>query len=84
MVFFGIDLHDFGDPVAVLRNARRMLGPEGRLLDLDWKDEPMEMGPPRWKRFSVEKAGSLMESAGLRVLSVRESGPYHYLIIAGR
>ncbi|MDD1669233.1 MAG: class I SAM-dependent methyltransferase [Methanomicrobiales archaeon] len=84
IVFFGIDLHDFRDPVAVLRNAKQMLGPRGRLADLDWKDEPMEMGPPLEKRFSTGKAKSLIESVGLRVLSVQDAGPYHYLIIAGR
>jgi ubiquinone/menaquinone biosynthesis C-methylase UbiE len=84
IVFFGIDLHDFRDPVAVLRNAKLMLGPQGRLADLDWKDEPMEMGPPLEKRFSIGKAKQLIESVGLRVRDVQESGPYHYLIIAGR
>jgi ubiquinone/menaquinone biosynthesis C-methylase UbiE len=83
IVFFGIDLHDFRDPVAALRNAERMLGKKGRLVDLDWKDEPMELGPPPGIRFSVGKAISLMESVGLRIHSVQEAGPYHYLIIAG-
>jgi ubiquinone/menaquinone biosynthesis C-methylase UbiE len=82
IVFFGIDLHDFRDPVAVLRNAKLMLGPEGRLADLDWKDEPMEMGPPLGKRFSIAKASRLIESVGLRIQTVQEAGPYHYLIVA--
>jgi hypothetical protein len=60
-----------------------MLGKKGRLVDLDWKDEPMELGPPPGIRFSVGKAISLMESVGLRIHSVQEAGPYHYLIIAG-
>jgi ubiquinone/menaquinone biosynthesis C-methylase UbiE len=84
IVFFGIDLHDFRDPAAVLRNARRMVKEGGRVADLDWKDEPMDLGPPQGIRLSREKAGALMESAGLRVLSVQDAGPYHYLIIAGK
>ncbi len=82
IVFFGIDLHDFRDPASVLRNAARMVKEGGRVVDLDWKDEPMELGPPQGIRFSRGKASSLMESAGLRVLSVQDAGPYHYLIIA--
>ena len=35
------------------------------------------------KRFAVGKAKGMMESVGLRVLSVRNAGPYHYLILAG-
>jgi len=84
IVFFGIDLHDFRDPVTVLRNAARMIGDRGRVVDLDWKDEPMELGPPPGVRLSPAKASSLMVSAGLTVLSLQEAGPYHYLVIARR
>jgi ubiquinone/menaquinone biosynthesis C-methylase UbiE len=84
IVFFGIDLHDFRDPAHVLINAKKMLRPEGKLVDLDWKDQPMPFGPPLEKRFSTDKARNLIVSAGLRVVSVQDSGPYHYLIIAMR
>ncbi len=84
IVFFGINLHDFENPEKVLRNAKKMLKASGRLIDLDWKDEPMEMGPPKEKRFSVQKAQAMIEAAGFKVLSVKDAGPYHYLIIAGR
>jgi ubiquinone/menaquinone biosynthesis C-methylase UbiE len=82
MVFFGIDLHDFEDPRKVLQNARIMLKPAGVLVDLDWKDQPMEFGPPLEKRFSKEKAMNLIESAGFRIVSAVEAGPYHYLVMA--
>ena len=83
IVFFGIDLHDFADPGQVLRNAKKMLKPSGRLIDLDWKDEPMAFGPPREIRFPVHTAQAMIEAAGFRVLSVQDAGPYHYLIMAG-
>jgi len=82
IVFFGIDLHDFADAGQVIRNAKVMLRPSGRLVDLDWKDVQMDFGPPLAIRFSIEKARRMMEAAGFRVLSVADSGPYHYLIIA--
>ncbi|HUW86068.1 MAG TPA: hypothetical protein VMV55_04235, partial [Methanoregula sp.] len=66
------------------KNAQRMLKPSGRLADLDWKDIPMDAGPPMEKRFSIKKAKQLIESAGLSVVSVQDAGPYHYLILAGR
>jgi ubiquinone/menaquinone biosynthesis C-methylase UbiE len=84
IVFFGIDLHDFSDPLMVLKNAQAMLKPTGRIADLDWKDAPMAIGPPKEKRFSESKASALIRAAGLRVLSVQDAGPYHYLILAGR
>ena len=82
IVFFGIVLHDFQDPARVLRNARRMVKPNGRLVNLDWKKEPMELGPPLKIRFSKEVALRLIKTAGFTVEAVRDSGPYHYLVIA--
>lgn len=83
-VFFGINLHDFNDPVKVIQNAKKMLRPSALLVDLDWKPEPMPFGPPLGKRFSADKARQLIESAGLHIASVAEAGPYHYMVIARR
>jgi ubiquinone/menaquinone biosynthesis C-methylase UbiE len=82
IVFLGIVLHDFSDPVGVLRNAKRMLKATGRLIDLDWRKEPMELGPPLHVRFSEDEAVRLIESVGLKISAVKESGPFHYMIIA--
>jgi ubiquinone/menaquinone biosynthesis C-methylase UbiE len=82
IVFFGIVLHDFGDPAKVLSNARRMIKPTGRLIDLDWKKKSMELGPPVRIRFSEVEAARLIEAGGFKIDSVRESGPYHYVITA--
>jgi ubiquinone/menaquinone biosynthesis C-methylase UbiE len=81
-VLFAIDLHDFEDPGKVLQNAKRMLKPTGRLIDLDWKRKMMKIGPPIWIRFDEEKATGLIEKAGFTVESVSDSGPMHYLVVA--
>ena len=81
-VFFGIDLHDFADPKKVLQNAKRMLKPSGKLIDLDWKKKIMRKGPPIWIRFSEEEAIRLIEMAGFKIESVKDSGKMHYLIVA--
>ena len=82
IVFFGIDLHDFDDPAKVLLNAKRMLKPTGRLVDLDWKKELMNIGPPLQIRFDEEKATSLILAAGFRIESIREVGSHHYMVVA--
>ncbi|MCJ7633759.1 class I SAM-dependent methyltransferase [Candidatus Bathyarchaeota archaeon] len=82
IIFFGIVLHDFDDPGKVLMNARKMLKPSGRVVDLDWEKKPMVLGPPLHKRFSRETAISLMEEVGFEMEIVQESGLYHYLLIA--
>jgi ubiquinone/menaquinone biosynthesis C-methylase UbiE len=84
MVFFGIVLHDFNDPALVLVNARKMLKPQGCLVDLDWKKESMDFGPPIDIRFSEEKAIGLIEGAGFKVERQEESGRFHYIIVARR
>jgi ubiquinone/menaquinone biosynthesis C-methylase UbiE len=82
IVFFGIDLHDFHNPIMVLENAKKMIKPSGILVDLDWKKVPMEIGPPLRIRFSKEKAIQLIQQTGFKIIDVREVGPYHYLIRA--
>jgi ubiquinone/menaquinone biosynthesis C-methylase UbiE len=82
VVFFGIVLHDFDDASEVLKNARRMIKPDGKLANLDWKKVSMSFGPPAARRFDEAKARSLIEPAGFKVESVKDSGQYHYLIIA--
>ena len=82
IVFFGIVLHDFQDPLEVLANARLMIKPSGSLVNLDWKKEQSPFGPPEAIRFSQDKAIQLIESQGFKVKSVSNSGLYYYIIVA--
>ena len=82
IVFFGTVLHDFADPSEVLMNAKEMLKPNGRLIDLDWKKESMKWGPPLQIRFSEEHASHLIEAAGFKTEAAEPAGPFHYLIVA--
>lgn len=82
VVFFGIVFHDFMDPNKVLSNAKRMLKSTGRLIDLDWKKEPMRLGPPLQIRFSEEKASNLIKAAGFKIDDIKVEGLYHYIIVA--
>jgi ubiquinone/menaquinone biosynthesis C-methylase UbiE len=82
IIFFGVVLHDFDDAASVLKNAKRMLKPNGRLVDLDWKREPMELGPRMQKRFSVDYSARLINNAGFRIENIKDAGRYHYMITA--
>jgi ubiquinone/menaquinone biosynthesis C-methylase UbiE len=82
VVFFGTVLHDFADPDKVLKNARSVLGPAGTLFNLDWRKEPMEIGPPLGIRFDEAKASRLNAAAGFRIEAVTAWEPYHYIITA--
>lgn len=82
IVFFGIVLHDFKALAKVLANAKTMLKPAGRLVDLDWKKEITAFGPPLKIRFSEDQASNLIREAGFKVEQAMEARPYHYILIA--
>lgn len=82
VVFFGNVLHDFQDPAKALANARGMVKPAGKLVDLDWRKTGSPFGPPVSVRFDEATAVGLIESAGFKAETVSRSGAYHYLIIA--
>jgi ubiquinone/menaquinone biosynthesis C-methylase UbiE len=82
IVFVGIALHDFKDPLKALQNARGALKSDGKLVNLDWKKEPTPFGPPVNIRFSESEAEALITSAGYNVVSIEDSGSYHYVIRA--
>jgi ubiquinone/menaquinone biosynthesis C-methylase UbiE len=82
VVFFSMVLHDFNDPEKVLLNAKRMLKPNGVLVDLDWKKKQMPFGPPVHIRFSERKASEFIQRTGFTVENAKDAGPYHYIITA--
>jgi len=79
IIFYSTVLHDFQNPAKVLLNAKQMLKPSGKLVDLDWKKKQMAYCPPLRIRFSEEKAQELIETAGFKVESVTDAGhkPLH-------
>ncbi len=81
-VFFSMVLHDFNDPAKVLLNAKRMIKPAGRLVDLDWKKQDMPFGPPIKIRFTEEHASSLIKNAGFQIEGIKDVGSYHYVVSA--
>lgn len=82
IIFLGIVLHDFKDPARVLKNARIMLRPDGKLANLDWKKKATAFGPPVSVRFDEGTAAKMIETAGFKAEHIQDSGPDHYLIVA--
>jgi ubiquinone/menaquinone biosynthesis C-methylase UbiE len=79
-VFYSMVLHDFDDPLKVLKNAKKMIKANGRLIDLDWKKQEMPFGPPVKIRFSEENASNLMKNAGFQIDHIKAVGNYHYVV----
>jgi len=75
-------LHDFSDPLNVLRSIYGWLRSEGTLGVVDWKKSETPFGPPLNMRISLEESVALVERAGFKVEEVDDSFPYHYMVKA--
>jgi ubiquinone/menaquinone biosynthesis C-methylase UbiE len=81
-VFYSMVLHDFRDPAEVLKNAKKMLKADGRLIDLDWKKQEMPFGPPFKIRYNEDHVSNLVKNAGFQIDQVKVVGSYHYVVTA--
>jgi len=82
IVFLGTVLHDFMDPLEVLKNAKKLLKNKGILVNLDWRKKDTKLGPPLEIRFSTKYAAKLIEQAGFKIKSSENLSELYYLIIA--
>jgi len=82
IIFYSMVLHDFNDPMKVLRNAKKMLKPGGLVVDLDWKKQQVTFGPPFKIRFSEQDAMGLLKMSGFTLVKVNQAGPFHYIVEA--
>ena len=62
MVSLGLILHETTDPVAALREARRVA--RHRVVVLEWPHEEEDYGPPREHRLRPEAVARLAREAG--------------------
>jgi ubiquinone/menaquinone biosynthesis C-methylase UbiE len=83
LAFLGNIWHELDEPATVLLEMRRILRPGGRIAILDWRTGvPQPPGPPPEHRVASGETQALLNGGGWRNVSVRDLGPYSYLLVA--
>ena len=66
------------DKQGLLREARRILKPQGKLLLIDWSDSFNSLGPSPAMIIPKEAAKSMCEAEGFVLKSEVDAGSHHY------
>lgn len=72
------------DKDGVLKEARRILKQDGRLLLVDWKDSYGGVGPQPEYIVTADKARALFETAGFVFVESIDTGSQHYGFIVSK
>lgn len=65
-------------PKMVLKEAKRILKMDGKILIIDWKSTDSPLGPPVEKRIKDKKVKELAKDLDLKLVREFEAGSYHY------
>ena len=74
-------LFQIEDKSNFIKEAKRILKPNGKLLFIDWSDNGSPMGPSFDKIISKEKAKEIFENEGFICVRDINTGDHHYGII---
>jgi len=76
--------HELEDKLALLKEVKRVLKMNGRLIIIDWKKMEMDFGPPLQERFDEKEVIDACYENGFMLIEISNIGPYNYLLIFGR
>ncbi len=74
--------HELHHPVASLAECRRIMKDGAKIAIIDWKKEPMEVGPPQELRLSAADIEGHLKQAGFAWVTHNDVLPLHHFIIA--
>lgn len=73
--------HELEDRSSILKEGKRILSGEGKMIIVDWKKIEMDFGPPVEERLTPEEVISICRDNGFEVREQSDAGPYNYLMI---
>jgi len=80
VVFFCDTLHHIGNRPSYLNKLIPALKPGGRVFDIDFKKEPLPVGPPPEQKLSLPLINAEFHDAGFRLVGKRDFLPYQYFL----
>jgi ubiquinone/menaquinone biosynthesis C-methylase UbiE len=81
VLFIANVFHELDDRDGILKEAKRILSGQGRIIIIDWKKMEMDFGPPVGERLSDDEVISICVSEGFRILERMEAGVYNYMLV---
>jgi len=73
--------HHIDDRVNYFVGLKRCLAPTGRVAVVDFKKEPLPVGPPMEHKLAREQVVEEMQSAGYRLVDEPSVLPYQYVLV---
>ncbi len=74
--------HELLDPIKFLKNLKVLCRKEGKMVIIDWKKEPRDMGPPPEEVYAEEEVLSLLQRGDLTIESRDSLSSYCFAIVA--
>ena len=68
----------------MLKEAKKVLGEEGKVIVVEWDDKDFTIGPERNIRISKEDLKGIAESLGFVIEKELSAGNFHYSILLGK
>lgn len=84
VLFMANVFHELEDRGSILKEGKRILSGEGKLVIVDWKKMEMDFGPPVEERLTAGEVISICKDNGFEVREQSDAGPYNYLLIFGK
>ena len=75
-------LHETLDEIEFLKEVKRILKPNAKLVIVDWKKQEEEHGPPMADRLTEAEVSEKLTKAGFSDITSSELNSSHYRIIA--
>lgn len=76
--------HELEERSSLLKQAKRVLRKNGKLVIIDWKKIEMDFGPPFGERLTEKDVIDIASANGFRILEQSNAGTYNYLLVMGK